>query len=673
MVRVELKLSDKYRMLFLERKSLQYICMLKHPHLNDLREQLQNKSIEVQQKKTQYCIPCLWLIGSQHAKTDRLIYINPFEFFLGGIKKILDEPHSKMRKTNGGEWTREAVIYNLMTRTTCAFDHNQNGKLDLPVNSDGWRETGTFLKTLVLLPYIKSLGVNTIHLLPITSIGSDGNKGTLGSPYAIKNPCELDPKLAEPNIGLGAEKEYKAFVEAAHHLGMRVVVEFVFRISAKDGDWVKEHPDWFYWIKETTRDRQSASHDEASYGSPIFSKEELQHIAEQVARGKFENLSPPHKVYRDMFTEPPPRTSIVSENGKYIGVLSDGTRARVPGAFADWPPDDSQPPWNDVTYLKMYVHPNFNYMAYNTLRMYDRKLAQPQNINQPLWEKISNIIPHYQTTYGIDGVMIDMGHALPIELKQEMIRRAREIDPDFAFWDENFSVTEKSVKEGYNAVVGYQWADQHRPDEYHRLLKRFSEEGYPLPFFATPESHNTPRAAVRDGNIRYSKYAWALSNFVPAIPFIHSGFELGEKFPINTGLGFTKEELNKFPSEKLPLFTEYAFDWLNGDHIIDWIRKVARIRDQHSALITNPLRESFEWIETHRQDILAFRRVGKQETIKLLIIANSHMKYDATGSCTVASTKNKFIDWLSDEDYHIKNGILEFTLTPGQVCVFEEA
>ena len=80
------------------------------------------------------------------------------------------------------------MIYNLFVRTTTAFDHNGNGTLDLPTNAEGLRETGTFLKAMAMLPYIKRLGATTVHLLPITSIGHDGNKGTLGSPYAIRNP-----------------------------------------------------------------------------------------------------------------------------------------------------------------------------------------------------------------------------------------------------------------------------------------------------------------------------------------------------------------------------------------------------------------------------------------------------------------------------------------------------
>ena len=65
------------------------------------------------------------------------------------------------------------------------------------------------------------------------------------------------------------------------------------------------------------------------------------------------------------------------------------------------------------------------------------------------------VIPHYQNEFGIDGVMMDMGHALPMALKQRVVQAARDINPDFAFWEENFLIEQQSVDEGYNAVLGY--------------------------------------------------------------------------------------------------------------------------------------------------------------------------------------------------------------------------
>jgi len=630
---------------------------------------LRNQVASLHRAHQSYRVPSVWIAGNGEQLST--VNVQPAEFFLAAVENVLAAPMPTIKKGVGGSWTRDAVIFNMFLRTTCAFDHNQNGKLDLALNADGWRETGTFLKAIAVLLYIHSLGANTVHLLPITSIGSDGNKGTLGSPYAIKNPYHIDENLSEPNLGFGVEDEFKLFVEAAHHLGMRVVVEFVFRTSSKDGDWVKEHPDWYYWIKESVADRPPGSHDESQYGNPIFTAEELKNILAAVENRQFHHLPPPHQSYRSMFTLSPPKESVHLEKGKYIGTTTNGTRTRIPGAFADWPPDDTQPPWKDVTYLKMYDHADFNYIAYNTIRMYDERLATKQNINQSLWETISEIVPHYQKQFGIDGVMIDMGHALPMELKQEMIRRARTIDPDFAFWDENFSITEKSVQEGYNAVFGYQWSDQHKIEKFKTMLKRFSEEGFALPFFATPESHNTPRAAARKGGMVYSRYAWAISNFIPATPFLHSGFELGETYPINTGLDFTKEDLARFPSEKLPLFSEYAYDWLNSKNMISWVRHVSSVRKKYHDLITNPDPDSFQWVETNQKNTFAFKRKSPQAKRQLLLVANGEMESPVEISIPLESHQSTVEDLLDGKQFPVSHGTLTISLQAGQVAVFE--
>ena len=617
-----------------------------------------------------YAVPGLWLGQVSKRAKSKSVPVNPFRYFRESIRSIEKNKPEKVLKGKGGEWSKDAVIYNMFVRSTAAFDHDQNGKLDLPLNQNGWRETGTFLKATTLLPYVKSLGVNTVHLLPITSIGSDGNKGRLGSPYAIRNPFRIDENLGEPNIGIGAEEEFRIFVRAAHHLGIRIIVEFVFRTSSKDGDWIKEHPEWFYWIRESAGDREHGSHDEDKYGNPIFSEDELHTLKSLVEEGKLVNLPPPHLSYRQLFTDPPPTSRITLENGKWIGITDAGTRVRIPGAFADWPPDDLQPPWNDVTYLKMYTHPEFNYIAYNTIRMYDGNLARPENINQSLWERIIDIIPHYQQEFGIDGVMIDMGHALPMELKHQMIAKARGIDPEFAFWDENFSVTEKSVHEGYNAVIGYQWSDQHHPQKFHQMLRRFGSEGFALPFFATPESHDTPRAAAREGGMTYSRYAWAVSNFIPAIPFIHSGFELGETWPVNTGLDFSKELQKKYPSEELPLFSEGAYSWLNREEITEWIRKISGIRRKYKKTICDYSKDAFHWMESPYPELVAFVRGRKHAAVRLLVLANSDMSNPVKYSLPVPTRKRVVQDLLGTKKVSMKKGTLQGTIRAGEVNVF---
>lgn len=638
--------------------------------LDQIDRALKDAGQKYRRRKFSYFIPGLWVSGTGAPKKVR---VDPFAFYRRAIGKIRRGAPARRdrRKATGGEWTRDAVIYNMFVRTTAAFDHNGNGKLDLPVNPEGFRETGTFLKAIAMLPYIKRLGANTVHLLPVTAIGHDGNKGSLGSPYAIRNPYELDENLAEPVLGLDARTECSAFVEAAHRLGLRVVVEFVFRTAAKDADWVKEHPEWFYWIREEVQLREQGNQDEGRYGSPIFSREELDHIHRQVSEHRFDALTPPHQIYRDMFTRPPQSERVHRDNGRYLGTLDGSRKVKIPGAFADWPPDDNQPPWGDVTYLRMYDHPDFNYIAYNTIRMYDARFASPQCVNRPLWERIIGIIPYYQREFRIDGVMIDMGHALPMDLKAELVKTARAVDPDFAFWDENFSVTRKSREEGYNAVFGFCWIDEHHPPRMKNLCRRFQTDPFAIPFFATPENHNTPRAASRAGGRAYAAWSWVINSFIPAIPFIHSGFELGEKYPINTGLDFSPEQLRLFPSEKLPLFSEYGYDWLNRDQIVPWVTRVARIRAKYRTLIVNQDPASFSMLPDPNENVLSFARIGTAPKRRLAVVTSTNYGGQEHTSLKLDTHRRQVRDLLGGKTYRVIDGHLSVLLDPGQCLVFE--
>jgi starch synthase (maltosyl-transferring) len=619
-------------------------------------------------KKFRYAIPALWLSPSGRGKKK---LVNPYAFYLGVVRKAKNRKAPRPRASTGGDWTRKAVIYNMFVRTTSAFDHNGNGRLDLPVSSEGFRETGTFLKAIAMLPYIKRLGANTIHLLPITSIGRDGNKGSLGSPYAIRNPYELDDSLSEPSLGLDAKTEFKAFVEAAHGLGLRVVLEFVFRTAAKDSDWVKEHPEWMYWIRESIALRDPQHADESRYGSPVFTPAELERIHRDVNQQQFGDLLPPHKIHRDFFTVSPGPDDVKKDDGRYIGTLADGTPVKIPGAFADWPPDDNQPPWGDVTYLRMYTHPDFNYIGYNTIRMYDTRLTGEQYVNRPLWDRIVGIIPYYQREFGIDGVMIDMGHALPMALKTEMIGAARQGNPDFAFWDENFAIDQKSRDEGYNAVFGYLWVDEHHLSRMKSFLARLAGEGFPLAFFGTPENHNTPRAASRAGGVPYAKWTLVFNAFLPAVPFIHSGYELCETHPINTGLDFTIEQIRRFPSEKLPLFSEYGYNWLSKDAFDGLVKTVLEVRSKHEALVTDPAPGTFRTIETGHELVLGYLRSSHSGGKRLAVIGNADFSAKSAVTLALETRKPALTDQLTRKRTRVKKGKVEVKLAPGQCVVWE--
>lgn len=550
--------------------------------MSALREIIGILSANYQEHTPPYWIPGLW-VDFQSTRAQNL---NPFHFYISRIEAILNEPPQPL-VTGGpnGEWTRKAITYNLFPRLTTAFSHT--GAPGLMIGTqNGWRDTGTLLKCIAILPYIHSMGFNCIHLLPITAVGQDGKKGNLGSPYGIRNPYRIDENLGEPLIP-DVDLLFRGFVEAAHHLGIRVVMEFVLRTASKDADWVKEHPDWFYWIREDIPDRKAGSRDENTFGSPLWSPEKMGELYWKVNSGQFHDLVPPSSRYRAMYTPPPRPDQVYMENGRWVGILDDQTRVRIPGAFADWPPDSSQPPWTDVTYLRLYNHPDFNYMAYNTLRMYDARLTDNRYINEDLWNAVSGVIPHYQRHFGIDGVMIDMGHALPRPLMERVMWYAREINSDFAFWGEDFNISSHSREEGYNAVMGYLIFDMPQPENMQRFVDKIAHHEPEITFFTATENHNTPRAASRYNALGYCHQVLLYMVALPGMPFIVSGFELFDEEPINTGLGFSAELITKYPEEKLGLFSAKAHNWTRDGNMVAATRYAMHLRSTYADLLTN--------------------------------------------------------------------------------------
>ncbi|MCK5705800.1 MAG: hypothetical protein KAI29_31840, partial [Cyclobacteriaceae bacterium] len=520
-------------------------------------------------------------------------------------------------------------------------DHDQDGKIgenqdDVTLNKQGIKETGTFLKTIALLPYLKKLGVNTIHLLPITEIGIEGRKGDMGSPYAIKNPFKIDPNLADPLVQIPVEDQYKALIEAAHHLGIRVVQEFIFRTAAIDSDWSGEHPNWFYWIK-----------DDKKYGPPKFTTQELEQIL-KVPKGRGKYI-PPGKSFRDLFDIPPTHV--------------DKKSLKIASAFADWPPNDLQPPWSDVTYLRLYNYDyrqenNYNYIAYNTIRYYDPELAKKEHINHELWNKIADIIPYYQKTFGIDGAMIDMGHALPNRLKSKIIKNARDIDPAFAFWDENFDNKNETKKDGYNAVIGDAWYKITKRNGFRKIITSALEKK-PLPFFGAPETHNSPRYGYR--NAEKKKSAWILFNILPnAIPFIHNGFELNEKLPVNTGLNFNKKEIEIFSKQPLALFWKNSLNWDTSFNIVSFVLKIEEIKSKYPWIFNG---NSLSILKTDNKKVLGFSIKNKHEIALILFNTNFYKK---ERFCADVGLGLPLFDLFNEKGIDLANS---FELGPGKTLL----
>ncbi len=102
---------------------------------------------------------------------------------------------------------------------------------------------GTFQALRSDLGRIRDLGVDIIWLLPIHPIGLESRKGTLGSPYAIRNYREINPEL-------GTMEDFKELVSAIHDYGMKCIIDVVYNHTSPDSWLVTHHPEFFYRTPE---------------------------------------------------------------------------------------------------------------------------------------------------------------------------------------------------------------------------------------------------------------------------------------------------------------------------------------------------------------------------------------------------------------------------------------
>ena len=98
---------------------------------------------------------------------------------------------------------------------------------------------GTFAAAIERLAFLRSVGVDAIWLMPIYPIGEQGRKGSLGSYYSIRDYKGINPEF-------GTAEEFRKFVDAAHALGMKVLLDWVANHTARDARWISEKPaDWY--------------------------------------------------------------------------------------------------------------------------------------------------------------------------------------------------------------------------------------------------------------------------------------------------------------------------------------------------------------------------------------------------------------------------------------------
>lgn len=118
-------------------------------------------------------------------------------------------------------------------------DKNDRNQIMYSIFVRNYTAEGTFEGVRRDLDRIRGLGTDIIWLMPIHPTGEKCRKGTLGSPYAIRDYRAVNPEY-------GTLDDFRRMVDEAHRLGMRCVIDVVYNHTSPDSVLAAEHPEWFY-------------------------------------------------------------------------------------------------------------------------------------------------------------------------------------------------------------------------------------------------------------------------------------------------------------------------------------------------------------------------------------------------------------------------------------------
>lgn len=129
-----------------------------------------------------------------------------------------DYSKDEARSVSVPAWVRDGVVYEIFPRT--------------------FSKEGNFNGITARLDELKSTGVNVLWLMPIHPVGQEKKKGTIGSPYAVRDFYGI-------NADYGTKEDLRRLVREAHARGMKVIIDIVANHTSWDSVLMKQHPDFY--------------------------------------------------------------------------------------------------------------------------------------------------------------------------------------------------------------------------------------------------------------------------------------------------------------------------------------------------------------------------------------------------------------------------------------------
>ncbi|HYJ89348.1 MAG TPA: alpha-amylase family glycosyl hydrolase, partial [Pyrinomonadaceae bacterium] len=146
---------------------------------------------------------------------DLVLILTSCSFTIQGQAPVRDV--SKLQARAPRDWVRDGVVYEIYPR---AFS-----------------QQGDFNGITARLDGLKELGVTILWLMPIHPIGQLKKKGTIGSPYAVRDYYGINPDY-------GSKEDLKHLISEAHKRGMKVIIDIVANHTSWDSV-LMQHPEFY--------------------------------------------------------------------------------------------------------------------------------------------------------------------------------------------------------------------------------------------------------------------------------------------------------------------------------------------------------------------------------------------------------------------------------------------
>jgi glycosidase len=124
----------------------------------------------------------------------------------------------EVSRVNHPEWSERANIYE--------------------VNLRQYTPEGTIEAFLPHLDRLRDMNVNILWFMPVTPIGEENRKGTLGSYYSVKDYTAINPEF-------GTMEDFRVMVRSINTLGMYVILDWVANHTAWDHHWTETNPEFY--------------------------------------------------------------------------------------------------------------------------------------------------------------------------------------------------------------------------------------------------------------------------------------------------------------------------------------------------------------------------------------------------------------------------------------------